>query len=208
MPWHASPCREFEARTRPAMRHGQQYGRVHTAARDLERWRFGLSIFAARDRKRSQVESRRLRRSLGAWLRWTNRVSVRRSANQDPAIATARTAAAAIIMLPALRPRGKLGGIRLLQRAEFLVARRALREVVVGGIVDRQFAAGESSQQLRRRTSFARRIRMRAPEEQVHFVFNSETRRVRALTAVRHRLSRCRCSSRGTRSSDDAGNDL
>jgi len=30
--------------------------------------------------------------------------------------------------------------------------------------------------------------------EQVHFVFNSETRRVRALTAVRHRLSRCRCS--------------
>ena len=77
----------------------------------------------------------------------------------------------------------------LLKRAEFLVAGRALREVVVRRIADRQFAAGESSQHLRGGAPFARRIRMRAPEEQVHFVFNSEVRRVRAVTAVRHRLS-------------------
>jgi hypothetical protein len=96
--------------------------------------------------------------------------------------------------------RRESSGVSLLKRAEFLVTGRALREVVVRGIADRQVAAGESSQQLRGRASFARRIRMRAPEEQVHFVFNSEARRVRALTAVHHRLSRCRCSSRTTRS--------
>src|SRR2546428_6697032 len=80
--------------------------------------------------------------------------------------------------LPPLRRRGRLRRIGLLQRAELLVARRALREVVVGGIADRQLTPGESHQQLGRRAPFARRIRMRAPEEQVHFVFNSETRRV------------------------------
>src|SRR5262249_26724679 len=97
-------------------------------------------------------------------------------------------------------------GISLLKRAEFPVAGRALREVVVGRIADGQFAAGKSSEHLRGGASFARRIGMRAPEEQVHFVFDSEVRRVRALTAVRHRLSGCRCSSQLRRSCGaDAG---
>ena len=58
--------------------------------------------------------------------------------------------------------------------------------MVVGRIADRQFAPGETLQQLGRRAALTGRIRVRAPEEQVHLVFNSETQRVRALTAVRH----------------------
>ena len=41
-------------------------------------------------------------------------------------------------------------------------------------------------EQITRWAPLARRIRVRAPEEQVHLVFDSESQRVRALTVVRH----------------------
>ena len=68
------------------------------------------------------------------------------------------------------------GGCRisLLQRAELLVAGRALREMVVGRIVDWQFAPGETLQQLGRRAALTGRIRVRAPEQQsIRFQFGN-----------------------------------
>jgi hypothetical protein len=151
-PSQSSPYREFEFRTGPAMRRLATvlwHSHAPAGRREVARRFCGHRCVSLRE-----AEGRVLRTALLLGCSAASREPERcdRGAKDEPSSRDRKRndSCRGEHRTPTSRCR-ESSGVSLLKRAQFLVAGRALREMVVRGIADRQFAAGESSQQLRGR---------------------------------------------------------